>query len=134
MRRDLLRKYAACGGANPAQETDKEEIVLKLSFSIQNWKEFGWEEFCDVAVNTRMQGIEIYDIEGPVFEGKGSITNPDKAAGTRRELTGKGLQLPCICTVNDFKDPQFSREFDECLEVAVNLGVSYIGIHTDSHR
>ena len=43
---------------------------MKLSFSIQHWKNLGWDDFCAVAVHTRMQGIELYDIQGPVFRGK----------------------------------------------------------------
>ena len=83
-----------------------------------------WEEFCSAAVSTRMNGIELYDIQGPVFQGKASPANPERAAGVRRKLIGQGLALPCISTVCDFTDPGFKREFSECLEVAVNLGIS----------
>ena len=89
-----------------------------------------WDEFCSVAVYTRMQGIELYDIHSPVFRGKGSPTNPERAASVRRHLIADHLQLPCINTVKDFTSPDFIREFTECLTVAVNLGISCIGIHT----
>ena len=97
---------------------------------MQNWNPFSWEEFCSAAVSTRMNGIELYDIQGPVFQGKASPANPERAAGVRRKLIGQGLALPCISTVCDFTDPGFKREFSECLEVAVNLGISYLGVHT----
>ena len=103
---------------------------MKLSFSMQNWNPFSWEEFCSAAVSTRMNGIELYDIQGPVFQGKASPANPERAAGVRRKLIGQGLALPCISTVCDFTDPGFKREFSECLEVAVNLGISCLGVHT----
>ena len=89
-----------------------------------------WDEYCSVAVYTRMQGIELYDIHGPVFRGKGSPANPERAASVRRHLIADHLQLPCINTVNDFTAPEFIGEFRECLTVAVNLGISCIGIHT----
>ena len=105
---------------------------MKLSFSIEKWKNIAWRDLCDVAENTNMAGIEICDIQGPAFRGKGSPTNPELAAASRRELTGKGLRIPCISTALDFVTPEFAREFRESLTAAVNLGVDFIGIHTDS--
>ena len=103
---------------------------MKLSFSIQNWKNMSWDEFCDVAEATRMQGIELYDLQGPVFRGKASPSNPERAASTRRYLISKNLKIPCVNTVNDFTAPEFIREFNECVTVALNLGIEFIGIHT----
>ena len=105
---------------------------MKLSFSIQNWNTMSWDELRAVASCTQMSGIELYDIDGPVFAGKASPANPELAAVTRRELAGEGLAIPCIGTVNDFTDPAFAREFAECLETAVNLGIDCIGIHTEN--
>ena len=34
MRRDLLRKYAAYGGANPAQETNKVQTLYSFTIKI----------------------------------------------------------------------------------------------------
>ena len=103
---------------------------MKLSFSIQNWSGLAWTDFLEAASGTHMAGIELYDITGPVFQGKSSPSNPELAASTRRQLTGMGLGIPCIDTVHDFTDADFMKEFDECLEVAVNLGADAIGIHT----
>ena len=109
----------------------KEGLILKLSFSIQNWNRLSWEELVDVAQVTKLAGIDLYDISSPVFQGKDSPSNPELAAATRRQLIGSGLSIPCLITVRDFTDPEFTREFDECLTVAVNLGIACIGIHTD---
>ena len=105
---------------------------MKLSFSIQNWKGIGWNEFLRTAVSTRMNGIELYDITGPVFAGKESPANPELAPSTRRRLLSDGISVPCVSTVADFTDPSFMREMEECIRVAVNLGIPYIGIHTSS--
>ena len=103
---------------------------MKLSFSIRNWNDLSWNDLCEVAAGTRMSGIELYDINGPVFQGKSSPVNPELAAQTRRRLVGDGLQVPCISTAADFTAPEFLTEFSECLRAAVNLGIPYIGIHT----
>jgi len=106
--------------------------MLKLSFSIRHWKNTDWDEFCNTAAETRMSGIEIYDIKSPLFRGKASPANPDQAASQRRSLAGRNLSIPCIMTANDFTDPAFEQELSECIEVAVNLGVDYIGIFTEN--
>ena len=103
---------------------------MKLSYSIQNWNNRDWKEFCETAIDARLQGIEIYGIEGPVFQGKGSPTNPVLSAATRRYLTNRNLCIPCIDTACDFTDPAFAREFSASVQAAVNLGIEYIGIHT----
>ena len=104
---------------------------MKLSFSIQNWNDLGWNEFCAVAADVRLQGVEICDVNGPAFRGKASPTNPELAAATRRALIRQGLSVPCVDTVGDFTDPGFPGELDECVELAVNLGIPCVGVHTD---
>ncbi len=104
--------------------------MLKLSFSIRHWAGISWEEFCSTASGTGMSGIEIHDVTDPIFQGKGSPTNPDQAAYQRRRLAAEGLSIPCLGTVKDFTDPSFIRELSECIDIAVNLGIETIGIHT----
>ncbi|MCR5293595.1 MAG: AMP-binding protein [Lachnospiraceae bacterium] len=104
---------------------------MKLSFSIQNWEHKSWEELLEVAQETHMQGVELYDIEGKIFEGKRSPANPERAASVRRGLTGQGLAIPCLLTVRDFNAPDFLEEFDKCMAAALDLEIGCIGIHTD---
>ena len=103
---------------------------MKLSFSIRSWNADSWDAFTEAASYTRMQGIEIDDISRDIFQGKSSPTNPDRSASVRRHLSGMKLEIPCIMTAGDFTDPSFEREFDECVEVAVNLGAPCVGIRT----
>ncbi len=104
---------------------------MKLSFSIQYWQGLSWEEFCVSAVSARMQGIDMYGLQGPVFQGKTSPTNPERAASVRRSLLRQGLEIPCVETARDLTDPAFDDEFAQCLETAVNLGVRCVSVHTN---
>ncbi len=104
---------------------------MKLSFSIQYWKNLTWADAVAAAIDAKLCGLELWDVNGAMFAGKGSPTNPELAAATRRSLTNQGLSLPCVDTVGDFTDQRFVDELAECLEVAVNLGVRYVSIHTD---
>jgi len=103
---------------------------MKLSYSIQYWTNMDWNAIRQAALDAKLQGIELYDIDGPMFQGKASPTNPELAAATRRGLVNQGLSIPCVDTVGDFTDPGFERELAECVETAVNLGVEYVGVHT----
>ena len=91
-----------------------------------------WDAFLEVASATRMQGIELYDIGRDLFKGKASPTNPERAASVRRELISGKLSVPCINTVKDFTAPDFMKEFEACMTVAINLGISFVGIHTNA--
>ena len=104
---------------------------MKLSFSIQNWNGMSWSELCGAASETHLSGVELYDIGGPVFQGKSSPTNPELSASTRRQLGSQGLCIPCLDTKEDFTDPEFLRELAESISSCVNLGIEFLGIHTD---
>ena len=105
---------------------------MRLSFSIQNWNKYDWNELCAAAKDVKLQGVEMYDVNGPMFAGKSSPANPELAAVTRRALVNQGLSVPCVDTVADLTGPEFPRELQECLELAVNLGIDFIGVHTDN--
>ena len=104
---------------------------MKLSFSVQYWKNLSWPEAVSAAIDARLTGVELYDVGGAMFEGKNSPTNPELAAATRRSLTNRGLSLPCVDTAGDFTDQRFADELAECVAVAVNLGIPCVGVHTD---
>ena len=103
---------------------------MKLSFSIQNWKDLEWNEFCTTAAEVRLQGIELYNVKDPMFGRKDSPVNPELAAATRRNLIRQNLYIPCVDTAGDFTEPDFTGEFEEALRTAVNLGISNICLHT----
>ena len=105
---------------------------MKLSFSLQYWKSLSWPEALSAAIDAKLAGVELFDVNGPAFAGKDSPTNPELATATRRNLTNQGLSLPCVDSVGDFTDQGFAEELSECVQVAVNLGAPYVGVHTDS--
>ena len=104
---------------------------MKLSYSIQNWAGLDWAGLLNAATETRLSGIELYDISSPVFRGKSSPTNPELSASTRRHLVNQGLSIPCLDTDPDLTDPSFLPVLEESLTAAVNLGIPYVSIHTD---
>ncbi|MBR4711760.1 MAG: AMP-binding protein [Clostridia bacterium] len=107
---------------------------MKLSFSIRDWKDLNWQQFCDLAATTEMQGIELQDVRGPLFQGKTGLANPELAAVIRRGLAEQKLTIPCIDTARDFTAPDFPEELRASAELCANLGIPNIVIHTASDR
>ena len=105
---------------------------MKLSYSIKNWSGRSWKDYCEAAIDTRLKGVEIYNVEDKIFQGKNSPVNPELAATTRRYLSNRNLTIPCLDTAMDFTHPGFEHEFEESVRVAVDLGVGIVGIHTYS--
>ncbi|MBQ7487946.1 MAG: AMP-binding protein, partial [Clostridia bacterium] len=107
---------------------------MKLSFSIQDWKNLSWDTLRELAATTDMQGIELHDVNSPIFQGKTGLANPELAAVIRRGLAEQKLTIPCIDTARDFTAPDFPQELTASAEVCVNLGIPYIVIHTVSDQ
>jgi len=107
---------------------------MKLSFSIRGWSGHSWDEFVDIAGEMRMKGIELHRAHGEPFSEKGGAFHPHNAAATRRQMFERGLTLTCINTVCDIADEdkisEGIEELAHCIQLAKNLGVSYIRIHT----
>ncbi len=103
---------------------------MKLSFSIKNWADYSWNEFCDSAKDAGLQGVEIYNIYAPLFHDKNSPANPELSAASRRALASRGLCIPCVNTVADLTSAEFASEFSDCLALAMNLNIENISIHT----
>ncbi len=103
---------------------------MKLAFSIQNYTHYAWNELCNAASEANLTGIELYDVNSPVLTGKQSPGNPELAASARRALVRQNLSIPLIETVGDFTDPAFISELRTAIELAENLGISSVGIHS----
>ena len=49
----------------------KSEVYnMKLSFSIQHWKSLSWPEAVGAALDAKLAGVELWDVNGAMFEGK----------------------------------------------------------------
>ena len=103
---------------------------MRSSFDIQHWQG-SWDEFCRVACDTKMSGVELFGVTDERFTGKSSPTNPELAVSQRRALGNMGLAVPNVRTAYDLTDPDFLSEFTEAVEVAVNLGSPNVSVHTD---
>ncbi len=105
---------------------------MKLSYTIRKWKDLSWDELVQAALDARLTGLEIEDVNSPIFQDKTGPANPELSSRTRRALAARKLSVPCVNTTADLTDPEFADEFMECLTLAVNLNVPNIGVHSNS--
>lgn len=104
---------------------------MKLSFSINGWRDTTWEEFCDIAKETGFSGIEIHDIKKEGLSDKNGPFNKYNAAATVRGLSDLGISLPCIdsvCDIAEFTQNNLD-EINDCIVVAKNLHIQYVRVH-----
>ncbi len=76
---------------------------MKLAFSTDYWKGYSWADYCLFAKEMQLSGIEIHDIDDPVFSEKGAIFAEDSAAVSRR-LANLGIAIPCLDAVMNLAD------------------------------
>ena len=106
---------------------------MKLSFSINGWDGYSWEDFVQTALEVGMQGIELRGVHGTPLDARGGPFHPHQTAATARSLFEKNLQIPCLDAVCDLSDRgacgENRREIAACMEIARNLSVPYVRIH-----
>ncbi|MBC3516284.1 AMP-binding protein [Neobittarella massiliensis] len=109
---------------------------MRLSFSINGWQGYSWEEFVAVAGETGMQGIELRGIHQGELAGKHGPFGPHHAAATVRDLFEKQLSIPCLDSVCDISDiagrADTVAEVTACMQAAKDLRVPYVRVHATS--
>ena len=103
---------------------------MKLSFSTKGWHENTFEEFCDIAVDLKFEGIELHNINNRLFTDRDGAFHDYAAAATLRRLYEKKLQLPCIDTLCNLSDDSLEEvtldEIRRCIAIAGNLHIPNI--------
>ncbi|MBQ6626884.1 MAG: AMP-binding protein [Ruminococcus sp.] len=103
---------------------------MKLSFSTKGWYNRSFEEFCDVANYIGFTGVELHNINNPLFTEKDGAFHDYTSAATLRRLFEKKLEIPCIDVVSDIANPVTENgtedEIKRCIEIAKNLRIPYV--------
>ncbi len=105
--------------------------MMKLSYTIRNWQNRDWAQFCTAALDARLDGLEIDSVRNPVLTTRNSPTNPELAPAARRQLAGQDLAVPCVGVEADLMDRYAEQEFSAALETARNLLAPYVLLRTE---
>ena len=104
---------------------------MKLSFSINGWNGYSWEDFVTAAQEARIGGIELHGIHTDDFTQKTGPFHRYNTAATVRGMFEKRLTIPCLDSVCDIADGNADNgnEIAECLRAAHDLNVPYVRVH-----
>ncbi|MBQ2780057.1 MAG: AMP-dependent synthetase, partial [Clostridia bacterium] len=109
---------------------------MKLSFSTKGWHNQTFEEFCQVAVDLKFEGVELHNIHNRLFTDKDGAFHDYAAAATLRRLYEQKLQIPCIDAIGDIADAAAAdaveKEVEACLDIASNLHIPFIRLRAES--
>ena len=100
---------------------------MKLSFSTKGWHGRSFDDFCDIAVDLKFQGIELHNIHNELFTQKDGAFHASAAPKTLRKLYEKKLGIPCIDSIcnlaNATEKDATLKEILACIEIANNLHI-----------
>ena len=104
---------------------------MKLSFSINGWHGYTWDDFCAMAKDYGFTGIELHDISRELAD-NGEAWHAS-ASKVTRQLIDLELEIPCIDCVADLADIKNSQmtiaEIERCIVLADKLGIPYVRVH-----
>lgn len=105
---------------------------MKLSFSTRGWHENTFDEFCDVAVDLKFDGIELHNVYNKLFTDKDGAFQDYAISQTLRKLYEKKLSVPCIDALCDIssadKKVKNVEEIEKCLDFAKSLHIPYVRV------
>ena len=110
---------------------------MKLSFSTKGWHGRSFDDLCDMAEATGFSGIELHNINGPLFTDRDGAFYGHAAAATKRKLYDRKLSIPCLDVLSDPAATAFEAAKDEilrCLAIAGDLGIRMLRVRTDSQN
>ncbi|MBQ6625283.1 MAG: AMP-binding protein [Clostridia bacterium] len=109
---------------------------MKLSFSTKGWHNSSFDEFCDVAVDLKFNGIELHNISNELFTDKNGAFHDYTSASTKRKLYNQKLTIPCVDSICDISDDSVQQEsiseIMKCIDIAKNMGISYVRLKSYS--
>ena len=96
---------------------------MKLSFSTNRWNNYGIDEFIDIAVEYKFNGIEIHDVK-PLLD----PSQPGRLTSIYRRAIENELEFSCIDLVSDISEDAETaqEELKLCIEAAKRLKTPFI--------
>jgi fatty-acyl-CoA synthase len=106
---------------------------MKLSFSINGWEGYSWDDFVNAALEAKVSGIELHGIHTAEFTQKSGPFHRYNTAATLRSMFEKKLTIPCLDAVCDIanakQQAQNVAEIRACIAAAHDLNVPYVRVH-----
>lgn len=107
---------------------------MKLSFSTKGWHNSGFSDFCKLAEEVKLDGIELHNIHGNLFTDPASPLRSATAPATLRSLYEKKLSIPAVDVLADIAGnaKAAAKETRECLQIASLFHIGAIRLHASA--
>ncbi|MBQ7116885.1 MAG: hypothetical protein IJN88_01595, partial [Clostridia bacterium] len=106
--------------------------MTKLSFSINGWKDYSWQDFVTLAEENGFGGIELHNIIGSAFSDKDGPFHKYNSAATVRALSDKGICIPCVDISVDVSDSNIEENrahIRKYIEFASSIRSPYVRVY-----
>ena len=106
--------------------------MMKLSFSINGWKDYSWNEFVELAKENFFTGIELHNVIGSELAEKNGPFHQYNSVATMRELRDNGISVPCFDISVDISSDKIDENvahINECIDFAAGINVPYIRVY-----
>ena len=106
--------------------------MIKLSFSINGWKYYSWQDFTDLATEIGFKGIELHNAMESNLTQKDGPFHKYNSAATIRKLADDGISIPCvdiskdISTENTDDNAEYIRKY---IDFASGIRVPYVRVY-----
>ncbi len=104
----------------------------KLSFSINGWKGYTWQDFVALADENGFKGIELHNIIGSELYSKEGPFHKYNSAATVRALNDKGICIPCVDISVDVSGADIEenrKHIKEYIEFAASIRSPYVRVY-----
>ncbi|MBE6529047.1 MAG: AMP-dependent synthetase [Ruminococcaceae bacterium] len=107
---------------------------MKLSFSTKGWHHSGFDEFCALAEDLKLDGIELHNIHGSLFTDPQSPLRDATAPATLRNLREKKISIPTVDVLADIAGDETiaAQEISECLHIAALFHIKAVRLHASA--
>ena len=105
---------------------------MKLSFSINGWHSYSWDDFIENAKELSFSGIELHDCMDNSLTGRDGPFNKYNCAATIRQLFDLGISLPCFDSSIDISTDNVEEnaaKLNEYIDFAHSLRIENIRIY-----
>ena len=114
---------------------------MKLSFSINGWKDNTWQDFMELAEEIGFKGIELHNVLESDLSDKNGPFHKYNSGATMRKLADKGISVPCVDISVDISDADIKKNSEYiigCIDFASSIRVEYVRVYasgkTDNAR
>ncbi len=106
--------------------------MYKLSFSVNGWENYSWQDYVELAQENGFKGIELHKVFDERFSGKDAPFHKFNISATVRALRDKNIVIPCIdasCDISSVDVEKNAEIIKEHIDFAKKVKSEYVRVY-----